>query len=103
MRSGRRPVSRASSATRAERFEERTAEKVASASTSVPPAVAKEEMVVQLATRGHASDRARSGIEARVIDLGAHLRLDRTDDAEEPFRVDADPPGHPLCIFVTNG
>ena len=39
------------SASRADRFDERTAENVAAASTSVPPAVASEEMVVQSATR----------------------------------------------------
>ena len=37
----------ASSAMRAERFEERTAEKVATASTSVPTAVANDAMVAQ--------------------------------------------------------
>ena len=42
---GRRPASRARSATRAERFDDRTALNVAAASTSVPPAVASEEMV----------------------------------------------------------
>jgi hypothetical protein len=36
-----------SSAMRAERFDERTAENVATASTRVPPAVAKEAIVVQ--------------------------------------------------------
>src|SRR5207253_4694270 len=44
------PESSASSAMRAERFDERTAENVASASTSVPPAVAREEIVCQSAT-----------------------------------------------------
>ena len=28
------------------------------------------------------------------------LRYDRSDDAEEPLRVYADPAGHPFCIFV---
>jgi hypothetical protein len=40
---------------------------------------------------------------ARVIDLGAHLLLDRSDDPEEPLRVYADPAGHPFCIFVAQG
>jgi catechol 2,3-dioxygenase-like lactoylglutathione lyase family enzyme len=36
----------------------------------------------------------------RALDLGATLRLDRTDDEEEPLYVFADPAGHPFCIFV---
>lgn len=37
---------------------------------------------------------------ARVLALGGRLRLDRTDDPEEPLRVYADPAGHLFCIFV---
>jgi catechol 2,3-dioxygenase-like lactoylglutathione lyase family enzyme len=36
----------------------------------------------------------------RAEALGAQLRLDRTDDPEEPLYVFADPSGHPFCIFV---
>lgn len=36
----------------------------------------------------------------RVLALGGRLRLDRSDDPEEPLRVYADPAGHPFCIFV---
>ena len=36
----------------------------------------------------------------RALSLGAELRLDRTDDADEPLYVYADPAGHPFCIFV---
>jgi hypothetical protein len=36
----------------------------------------------------------------RALELGAQLLLDRSDDAEEPLRVYADPMGHPFCIFV---
>lgn len=36
----------------------------------------------------------------RVLGLGGRLRLDRTDDEEEPLRVYADPAGHLFCIFV---
>jgi catechol 2,3-dioxygenase-like lactoylglutathione lyase family enzyme len=36
----------------------------------------------------------------RALGLGARLLLDRSDDAEEPLRVYADPAGHPFCIFV---
>src|SRR3954471_4284114 len=46
---GRRPTSSARSATRALRLAERTDANVATASTSVPPAVASEEMVTQSA------------------------------------------------------
>ncbi|HEX3326866.1 MAG TPA: VOC family protein [Actinomycetota bacterium] len=37
---------------------------------------------------------------SRVIALGGELLLDRSDDADEPLRVYADPDGHPFCIFV---
>ena len=36
----------------------------------------------------------------RVLSLGGELRLDRSNDAEEPLRVYADPAGHPFCVFV---
>jgi hypothetical protein len=36
----------------------------------------------------------------RATALGARLLLDRSDDADEPLRVYADPAGHPVCIFV---
>ena len=36
----------------------------------------------------------------RALALGARLVLDRTDDADEPLRVYADPAGHRFCIFV---
>ena len=36
----------------------------------------------------------------RAEALGAELLLDRTDDAEEPLYVLADPSGHPFCLFV---
>lgn len=36
----------------------------------------------------------------RTLELGATLILDRTDDAEEPLYVFADPAGHPFCVFV---
>ena len=37
---------------------------------------------------------------ARALALGARLLLDRTEDADEPLYVYADPSGHPFCIFV---
>jgi catechol 2,3-dioxygenase-like lactoylglutathione lyase family enzyme len=36
----------------------------------------------------------------RAEALGAEILLDRTDDANEPLYVFADPSGHPFCIFV---
>ena len=36
----------------------------------------------------------------RALDLGATLRLDRSEDPDEPLYVFADPAGHPFCIFV---
>jgi catechol 2,3-dioxygenase-like lactoylglutathione lyase family enzyme len=36
----------------------------------------------------------------RAESLGAHMLLDRTNDASEPLYVFADPSGHPFCIFV---
>jgi hypothetical protein len=47
MSSGRTLASRDSSATRAARFADRTDQKVARASTNVPPAVARPEMTTQ--------------------------------------------------------
>jgi hypothetical protein len=35
----------------------------------------------------------------RAESLGAQLRLDRTDDSNEPLYVLADPSGHPFCIL----
>jgi hypothetical protein len=32
--------------------------------------------------------------------LEARLLEDRSDDPEEPLRVDADPAGHPFCIIA---
>ena len=32
--------------------------------------------------------------------MGARLRLDRSEDADEPLRVYADPSGDLFCIFV---
>ncbi len=36
----------------------------------------------------------------RALALGAEQLLDRSDDAQEPLFVFADPAGHPFCIFV---
>jgi catechol 2,3-dioxygenase-like lactoylglutathione lyase family enzyme len=36
----------------------------------------------------------------RALALGARLLYDRSDDADEPLFVFADPAGHPFCIFV---
>jgi catechol 2,3-dioxygenase-like lactoylglutathione lyase family enzyme len=44
-----------------------------------------------------------NAVHSRVLGLGGELRFDRSDDAEEPLRVYADPDGHPFCIFVAGG
>ena len=36
----------------------------------------------------------------RVLSLGGELRLDRSQDDDEPLRAYADPAGHVFCIFV---
>ncbi|SFD29142.1 VOC family protein [Klenkia taihuensis] len=36
----------------------------------------------------------------RALELGGTLRLDRSEDPDEPLYVVADPAGHPLCLFV---
>lgn len=36
----------------------------------------------------------------RALALGAVVRLDRSDDPEEPLRVYADPAGHTFCLFT---
>ncbi|NGM16370.1 VOC family protein [Verrucosispora sp. WMMA2044] len=37
----------------------------------------------------------------RVLALGGRLLADRLAGPDEPFRVYADPEGHPFCVFVT--
>lgn len=37
---------------------------------------------------------------AHAEQLGAALRLDRSDDEQEPLYVMTDPAGHPFCLFV---
>lgn len=37
----------------------------------------------------------------RVLALGGRLISDNKDGPDEPFRVYADPSGHPFCIFVS--
>lgn len=36
----------------------------------------------------------------RALALGATVRMDRSDDDEEPLFVMTDPAGHPFCLFV---
>ena len=35
-----------------------------------------------------------------ALGLGAALRLDRSEDPDEPLYVLTDPAGHPFCVFV---
>ena len=47
---------------------------------------------------------SRSALDAaheRVLALGGELRLDRTDDQDEPLRAYASPAGHVFCVFVS--
>ena len=39
----------------------------------------------------------------RALGLGAVVRLDRSDDPEEPLRVYTDPSGHTFCVFAWPG
>ena len=39
-------------------------------------------------------------VQRTVVALGGELRLDRSDDPEEPLLVFGDPDGHPFCVFV---
>ena len=59
---GRSPISRVCSAIAAERFAERTAEYVAAASTSVPPAVASDEIVAQSAIADEVTPTASASV-----------------------------------------
>lgn len=46
------------------------------------------------------SRTALDAVHERVLGLGAELRLDRTDDPDEPLRAYASPAGHVFCVFV---
>lgn len=39
-------------------------------------------------------------VHEQVLGLGGELRLDRTDDPDEPLRAYASPAGHVFCVFV---
>ena len=41
-------------------------------------------------------------VHQRVLALGGSLRLDRSDDPDEPLRVYEDLDGHPCCVFVAD-
>jgi catechol 2,3-dioxygenase-like lactoylglutathione lyase family enzyme len=43
-----------------------------------------------------------NAVHLRVIALGGEVKLDRSDDVEEPLRVYVDPDGHPFCVFVVS-
>jgi catechol 2,3-dioxygenase-like lactoylglutathione lyase family enzyme len=36
----------------------------------------------------------------RALALGAEVRMDRSDDPQEPLRVYTDPSGHTFCLFA---
>jgi catechol 2,3-dioxygenase-like lactoylglutathione lyase family enzyme len=58
----------------------------------VPMQLHVDFTVTSLAELHRQRDRAEA--------LGAEILFDRTDDANEPLYVFADPSGHPFCIFV---
>ena len=41
-------------------------------------------------------------VHQHVLALGGTLRLDRSDDPDEPLRVYGDLDGHPFCVFVAD-
>src|SRR5205807_5612731 len=79
--SGRSPVSNDASATRAARFAERTDENVATARTSVPPAVASDEIVDQSAMSGGYD--TRSDRPTAAVGQSRRARPDQTPPACE--------------------
>jgi hypothetical protein len=85
MSSGRSPAMSARSATRAERLLDRTAENVAMASTSVPPAVPTDEMVTQSARRpsvaAHRPGNLGSMPRVRLTATGRGVGASGEDDA----------------------
>jgi hypothetical protein len=46
------------------------------------------------------SRAALDAVHQHVLELGGQLRLDRTDDPDEPLRAYASPEGHVFCVFV---
>ena len=46
------------------------------------------------------SRTALDAVHERVLQIGGELRLERTDDPDEPLRAYASPAGHVFCVFV---
>lgn len=65
--------------------------------TTWPAEGVPQQLHLDLTVEGRAELDA---VHKRVLELGGELRLDRSDDQEEPLRVYADPDGHPFCVFV---
>lgn len=68
---------------------------------TTPPTWPSEEVPMQM----HLDFRVDSPAELerhrhRAEELGASVRLDRSDDPDEPLYVLADPAGHPFCLLV---
>jgi glyoxalase superfamily protein len=65
--------------------------------TTWPTQEVPQQLHLDIAVRDRATlERQRD----RALALGAELRLDRTDDSDEPLYALADPAGHIFCIFV---
>src|SRR3982075_1794410 len=87
--SGRRCSWSACSAIRAERFDERTADDVAPARTSVPPAVAREEIVAQSATDLKLTQRrGRRRPARRCAERPARIQTTISSSSSGPMVVD---------------
>ncbi len=96
-RRGRRCSCRATSAMRADRLEDLTAENVAKASTSVPAAVAREEIVAQSTVAGGVMWRqSGSALPVRAIDM-TRIGENGTPGPHRP------PPDRPVPTGVSTG
>lgn len=68
------------------------------AHSSWPDPTVPQQLHLDLTVRSLDELRA---VQDTVIRLGGAVRLDRTDDPEEPLQVFTDLDGHPFCVFVS--
>ena len=64
--------------------------------TGLPPSLTGAVQVAQTVPSRSALD----AVHDLVLEIGGELRLDRTDDPDEPLRAYASPEGHVFCVFV---
>jgi catechol 2,3-dioxygenase-like lactoylglutathione lyase family enzyme len=67
--------------------------------TTWPNADVPQQLHLDLGVRDR---RELDHVHSRVVTLGGELRLDRSEDTEEPLRVYTDPDGHTFCVFVAS-